>query len=43
VKIFWFDTETTGLDPVVNSIVQLAAIIEIDGEVVPPTDELYIF
>jgi DNA polymerase III epsilon subunit-like protein len=33
MKIFWFDTETTGLDPVDNSIVQLAAIVEIDGEI----------
>ena len=33
-KIFWFDTETTGVDANANAIVQLAYIIEIDGEVV---------
>lgn len=31
-KIFWFDTETTGLDPRKNDIWQFAGIIEIDGD-----------
>jgi len=30
-KLFWFDTETTGVDCRQNSMVQLGAIIEIDG------------
>ena len=30
-KIFHFDAETTGLDPVRNDIIQLAYLIEIDG------------
>lgn len=34
MKVLYFDTETTGTDPHKNEIVQLAAIIEIDGEVV---------
>ena len=33
-KLFYFDTETTGLDPYKNDILQLAALIEINGEVV---------
>lgn len=33
-KILWFDTETTGLDAQKNDIVQLACLIEIDGQVV---------
>lgn len=32
-KIFWFDCETTGLDPIKNDIIELACIVEIDGEV----------
>ncbi|MFA5128540.1 MAG: 3'-5' exonuclease [Patescibacteria group bacterium] len=32
MKIIYFDTETTGLNPVVNDIIQFAGIIEIDGE-----------
>jgi len=32
-KIFYFDVETTGLDPIKNDIIQLAGIIEIDGVV----------
>ena len=32
-KILWFDCETTGLNPVKNDIVQIAGIIEIDGEI----------
>lgn len=34
MKILYFDTETTGVDPKVNEIVQFAAIVEIDGNVV---------
>lgn len=33
-KVFFFDTETTGLDPIKNDIIQIAYIIEIDGKVV---------
>lgn len=33
MKILWLDTETTGLDPVKNDIIQMAGIITIDGEV----------
>jgi len=33
-KVIYFDTETTGLDPVKNDIIQLACIIEIDNQVV---------
>jgi len=33
-KIFWFDVETTGLDPIKHDIVQLAFLIEIDGRIV---------
>jgi DNA polymerase-3 subunit epsilon len=32
-KIFYMDTETTGLDPKSNDIIQLAYLIEIDGEI----------
>ena len=32
-KIFYFDTETTGLDCRKNDIIQLAYIIEIDGQI----------
>ena len=32
-KIFYFDTETTGLNPKRHDIIQLAYIVEIDGEV----------
>ncbi len=32
-KILYFDTETTGVDPVKNDIIQIAGIIEVDGEV----------
>lgn len=31
MKIFWFDTETSGVDPERHGIIQLAYIIEIDG------------
>lgn len=33
-KVIWFDTETTGLDPKVHTVVQLAGHIEIDYEIV---------
>jgi len=33
-KIFWFDVETTGLDPINQDIVQLAFLIEIDGKII---------
>ena len=32
-KVLWLDTETTGLDAVKNDVIQMAGIIEIDGEV----------
>jgi DNA polymerase-3 subunit epsilon len=32
-KILWLDSETTGIDPVQNDIVQIAGIVEIDGAV----------
>lgn len=31
MNIFWVDTETTGLDPLKNSIVEMACAIETDG------------
>ena len=34
MKILWYDTETTGLDPVKQDIIQFAGIMEIDGKVV---------
>ena len=37
-KILWFDTETTGLDPVQNGIIQLAGMVEIDGKIVDEFD-----
>ena len=33
MKILFFDVETTGLDPVKNDIIQIAGIIEIDGQI----------
>jgi DNA polymerase-3 subunit epsilon len=33
MKVLWFDTETTGLDPVKNDIIQMAGIITVDGKV----------
>ncbi len=33
MKLFWFDTETSGIDPEKNGIIQLAYLIEIDGVV----------
>ena len=32
-KIFWLDCETTGLDPQKNALIQIAALIEIDGKI----------
>jgi DNA polymerase-3 subunit epsilon len=32
MKLAYIDTETTGLDPVKNAIIQIAGYIEIDGE-----------
>lgn len=32
-KVLWFDVETTGTDPKIHDIIQLAFIIEIDGKV----------
>lgn len=34
MKILYFDTETTGIDPKVNEIIQFAAVVEIDGVIV---------
>ncbi len=34
IKVFWFDTETSGINEKENSIIQLAAMIEIDGKLV---------
>lgn len=33
MKILYFDTETTGVDPKLNGMVQISGMIEIDGEV----------
>lgn len=33
-KVLYFDVETTGLDPVKQDIIQLAGIIEVEGEIV---------
>jgi len=33
-KVLYLDVETTGMDPLRNDIIQLAAIVEIDGKVV---------
>ena len=32
-KAFWFDVETTGLESAIHGIVQLAGIVEINGEI----------
>jgi len=34
MKVLYFDTETTGLDPRKNALIRLAVIIEVKGEVV---------
>lgn len=33
-KILWFDCETTGLDPNCNGMIQLAMLMDVDGELV---------
>ena len=33
-KILWLDVETTGLDPNRNGLIQLAILMDIDGELV---------
>lgn len=33
MKILYFDTETTGRDPIKNGLIQLSGIIEVDGRV----------
>lgn len=33
IKLLYFDTETTGLDPIKNDIIQISGIIEINNEV----------
>ncbi len=30
-KILWIDTETTGLDPTLHSLIEIGAIVDIDG------------
>ena len=37
-KIFYFDTETTGINPKLNAIIQLACVVEVNGEVVGQKD-----
>jgi len=32
-KIFWFDCETTGLNPKRNAIIEMGVLIEIDGKI----------
>jgi len=32
-KVFWFDCETTGIDPRRCAIIQLAGLIEINGKI----------
>jgi DNA polymerase-3 subunit epsilon len=34
MKILWFDTETTGVKSEINDIVQIAGMIEVNGEIV---------
>ena len=33
MKVLWLDTETTGLDPEKNGLIEIAGLVEIDGEV----------
>lgn len=33
-KVFWLDTETTGVDPINCAIVQIAGLVELNGQVV---------
>lgn len=37
IKNLWFDTETTGLDPKLNSIIEFGGLIEIDNKIVDET------
>ena len=37
-KVFWFDTETTGIDPYHCCVITLAAIIEVNGKVLEEID-----
>ena len=37
-KVFWFDCETTGIDPVRCAILQLSGLIEIDGRIEETVD-----
>jgi DNA polymerase-3 subunit epsilon len=37
-KIFWFDTETTGVDPFRSCVITLAGLIEINGNVMEEVD-----
>lgn len=41
MKILWFDTETTGLDPNRHGMIQIAMLMDIDGEVVDETQINY--
>ncbi len=41
MKRLWLDTETTGLDPIKNGVIQIGALIEIDGEVVETFNERF--
>jgi len=38
MKVLYFDTETTGLDPKVNEIIQFSALFEIDGNIINKLD-----
>lgn len=38
MKILYFDTETTGIDPKLHDIIQFSAIVEVDGEVIDELD-----
>ena len=33
IKLLYFDTETTGIDPIINDIIQISGIVEINDEV----------
>ena len=37
-KILWVDTETTGTDPGKNGIIQLAGVLEINGQEISSFD-----
>lgn len=37
-KVLWIDLETTGLNSLSHAIIQLAALVEIDGEIVEEID-----